>query len=143
MNYIYHHQISFDQCDPAGILFFANTWDICHRVYESWLLSLNPKWVFWFENQDWAIPIVNSEASFLRPIKPGTIMQVHLCLNKISDSSFTSVYEFIEEGASQRKTLTQCQITHVFVDKKTFKKIYVPSEVKTLFEPYLQKPLSS
>lgn len=132
MNYIYKYQIHFDECDPAGILFFANTWDICHRAYESFLLSLNSDWSFWFQNPEWIIPIISSKCDFQRPLLPGSNIELHLKITNLGNSSFTSLYQL----KINELLYSECSIVHVFTDKKTFKKIPIPKEIRDLFSPF-------
>lgn len=136
MKFIYKYQIHFDDCDPAGILFFANTWDICHRVYENWLLKLKNDYAFWFQNPEWIIPIITSKCNFHRPLKPGTLIDVELSVQNIGNSSFTTHYLLKKDS----EIAMDCSISHVFTDKATFKKTSIPEELLPLFQEYLENP---
>lgn len=134
MKFTHTVHIHFDDCDPAGIMFFANTWDICHRVYENWLLSLKNDYSFWFQNPEWIIPIISSKCDFHRPLTPGSNIQVELTLQNIGNSSITTHYLFKKDGV----TTMDCNISHVFTNRKTFTKISIPEDVKVLMQKYTE-----
>ncbi|MCB0371030.1 MAG: acyl-CoA thioesterase [Bdellovibrionales bacterium] len=132
MIYTSPYQIHFDECDPAGILFFANAWDICHRVYEGWLLKLKPDWTYWFNNPHWIIPIVNSSCNFHAPLPAGEKIEIQLQLKNLGKSSLHTQFTF----RNSDKIFLECQIINVFTSKQTFTKIDIPDEVRKLFDPY-------
>lgn len=134
MNYTLNYQIHFDECDPAGILFFANTWTICHRTYESWLLSLKNDWSFWFNHPEWLTPIVSSNCDFHQPLVAGSTIQIQLTVLKMRTSSFTTLYQFMKND----QIYLECTLIHVFTDKMTFKKMSIPNEIRNLFQPYIK-----
>lgn len=134
MKFTHPIHIHFDDCDPAGIMFFANTWDICHRVYENWLISLKNDYSFWFQNPEWIIPIVSSKCDFHKPLTPGSNIQVELNLQNIGNSSFTTHFLFKKDNV----VTMDCTISHVFADKKAFKKITIPEDIKNLMQKYLE-----
>lgn len=134
MKYTQEYQVHFDDCDPAGIMFFANVWDICHRSYEKWLLNLKNDWPFWFQNPAWIIPIVSSKCDFHRPLLPGTTIQIELSVEKIGSTSFTTHFQL----KSNNHLACDCFISHVFADKINFQKREIPLEIKNLLLPFVE-----
>ena len=133
--YKFQSYFHFNDCDPAGIFYFGNVTNLCHRVYEDWLLNLNPTWSFWFNNSEWIIPIRNSTVDYLGPMKAGDPFTIELSLSKLSESSFTSHFNATHPQTQQ--VYFTAEIVHVFVKKATFKKEPIPPSVRPLFESYL------
>ncbi|MBL7544754.1 MAG: thioesterase family protein [Bdellovibrionaceae bacterium] len=126
----------FNDCDPAGIFYFGNVPNLCHRTYENWLTSLKKDWGFWFNNSEWIIPIKNCQVDYQNPMKAGEPYLIQMVVGQMSQSSFTTQYR-----AVYPKTQTpyfKAEIVHVFVDKKSFQKTTIPMSIRSLFEPYLK-----
>lgn len=126
----------FNECDPAGIFYFANVPNLCHRTYESWLNSLQADWSHWFNNKDWIIPIKNCSVDYLSPMPAGAPFSIHLSLEQMSQSSFTTHYCAFHPET--KINYFKANIVHVFADKKTFRKTSIPENIRSLFTPYVK-----
>ncbi len=133
--YTHNSHFHFNDCDPAGIFYFGNVSNLCHRVYENWLTQLNPDWNFWFANSEWVIPIKNCTVDYASPMKAGQPFSIDLNLGHLSQTSFSSQYHAFHPLT--KVTYFKATIVHVFVQKSTFSKTAVPATVRPLFEPFL------
>lgn len=133
----YESHFHFNDCDPAGIFYFGNVPNLCHRAYETWLNRIKKDWSFWFSNPEWIIPIKNCTVDYLSPMKAGEPFCLELSIAQISQSSFTTQYHAIHPQT--KVSYFQAKIVHVFVDRNSFKKTNVPSSVRLLFESYLKE----
>jgi 1,4-dihydroxy-2-naphthoyl-CoA hydrolase len=119
-------RISFYDCDPAGILFFARVYEICHSAYEEMIQSIDLEEDYW-TNDNFVVPILKSEASYHKPIKYGEIITIEIVVCNLRDSSFELNYEIKNE---KNEVCTKVKTVHIFVDKKSWKKIGIVEEVK-------------
>lgn len=133
----YESHFHFNDCDPAGIFYFGNVPNLCHRTYETWLNTLKKDWGFWFNNSEWIIPIKNCTVDYLSPMRAGEAFCIQLTLSQMSQSSFTTNYHAFHPQT--KASYFNAQIVHVFVDKASFKKSSIPSIVRPLFETYLKE----
>ncbi|MGB8317975.1 MAG: acyl-CoA thioesterase, partial [Ignavibacteriaceae bacterium] len=78
-------RISFYDCDPAGILFFARVYEICHSAYEEMIQSFNFKDDYW-TNENFVVPILKSEASYHKPIRYDEMITVEIAVGNLRDS---------------------------------------------------------
>lgn len=127
----------FDECDPAGIYFFGKVPELCHRVYESWLLKLNSDWSYWFNNPEWIIPIKECRVDYRSPMPAGADFSINLSISEVRTSSFTTRYR-----ARQPKTgiiYFEAHCVHVFTAKSTFQKRSIPEIIKNSFQGYLSE----
>ncbi|NWF49462.1 MAG: acyl-CoA thioesterase [Ignavibacteriaceae bacterium] len=110
-------KINFFDCDPAGIIFYSRIFDFCHTAYEEMITEFGLKENYWL-NDNYVVPIIHSECSYLKPIKYGEEITINLSVSQLRNSSFELTY------AIRRNKELCCQVktVHVFVDKKEWKK---------------------
>ncbi len=84
-------KINFYHCDPAGILFYAKLFEICHSVYEEMISGFNLEENYW-QNDDYVVPIVKCDAGFYKPVKPGEEVTVELVVTELRETTFQLDY---------------------------------------------------
>ena len=118
--------INFYDCDPAGILFFARIFEICHSAYEDLIDSFKLQTDYW-NNENFVIPIIHTEAEFLLPLKFGENVTVEVSVSQLKESSFELYYVCRNDDD---KVTNKVKTVHIFVDKKKWKKTLIDPEVK-------------
>lgn len=118
-------KINFYDCDPAGILFYANLFKFAHKTYEALIESFKLV-AGYFNNENFVVPIIHTEGNYFIPMKPGDKFEVSVHASQIRTSSFELTYNFTDKKS---KVFAQVKTVHVFVDKKTFEKINIPTEI--------------
>ncbi len=126
--------INFFDTDAAGVLFFGNLFRLAHSAYEEFMSEGNFEKNY-FLDKEFAIPIVHTEANYLKPILPSTQLKVELTVEELKESSFALEYFFIN---GNQTILAKAKTVHVFVSKKEWKKTPIPADVKS----YLMKHVS-
>ena len=116
---------NFYDCDPAGILFFANLFKFAHYGYEQMMESFNLK-IDFFNDENYVLPIITSDAKFIKPIKAGERLELTILVSNLKDSSFELSYTFFHNN----DVLAEVKTVHVCVDKNEFKKIELPQSFK-------------
>jgi len=76
MLFTYRRTVHFADTDAAGVVFFANTLAICHEAYEEALGAAGIELRTFFSDTGVVVPIAKSEASYLRPLRPGDLVRV-------------------------------------------------------------------
>lgn len=125
--------INFYDCDPAGIIFFARIFEICHSAYEDLIKSFNLKTDYW-NNPDFAVPIIHTEGEYLLPLKPGDTVTVEVSVSKLKESSFELTYVCKNE---ESRVTNEVKTVHIFVDKRQWKKSPIESNVKNNLSKHL------
>lgn len=123
--FITKKKINFFDCDPAGILFFGRVFELCHSAYEDLIASFNLKEDYW-ANDEYVVPILNSEAHYHKPMKYGETISVEIKVSKLKTSSFELEYKCKNESGEE---CTIVRTVHVFVDKSTWKKHPMKAEI--------------
>jgi YbgC/YbaW family acyl-CoA thioester hydrolase len=128
--FIHKIKINFFDCDPAGILFYARVFQICHSAYEAMIQTFALKEDYW-NNSDYVVPITSSEARYHKPIKYGETITIELTVEQLKTSSFELGY-ICKNGSGE--VCVKVKTIHVFVDKQSWKKREITIEVKTGLE---------
>ncbi|MBA3721744.1 MAG: acyl-CoA thioesterase [Parachlamydiaceae bacterium] len=127
MIYSYEFFIPFHLSDPAGVLFFGNTFSLAHQAYERFISEhLKLSWDTWFKNSDWIVPIKHAESDYLRPLMAGKSCIIKLQVSKIGTTSFTLTHQFYQDEHECCVTKT----THVFCNKSTKRPQEIPEIVR-------------
>ncbi len=126
-------KVFFSDCDPAGILFFANIFKLAHSVYEEFILECDPRGEL-FEAEGTIVPLIHSEADFLRPIKLHETIIVNLIVTKLKEASFELTYEFEN---SKGELAAKVKTAHIFVSKSDFSKREIPKRYLEHFTSHL------
>jgi acyl-CoA thioesterase FadM len=80
--------ITFDQSDPAGILFFGNVFPLAHRAFERMLADAGIAWADWFASDTWTIPITRASADFSAPLPAGRTAELEVVVADLRTSAF-------------------------------------------------------
>lgn len=89
--------INFFDADPAGIVFFGNTFRYAHSAFEKFIASLGYNWDEFFRSEKSIFPIKHCECEYTQPLKPGRSCEVHCEVSKIGRTSFTMAYKIFSE----------------------------------------------
>jgi YbgC/YbaW family acyl-CoA thioester hydrolase len=120
-------KINFFDCDPAGILFYAKLFEINHSIYEDLIASFNFKFDYWHSGV-FVVPIIKTDGEYLKPVKAGDEITINLSVTLLKENSFELTYEWFN---AEGEMVTKARTVHVFLDKKSWKKIHIPEEIKT------------
>lgn len=122
--------VEFGMCDSGGVLFFARIFELTHSAYEEFILRSNLVNNY-FENEEIAIPLIRASSEFHKPITLHEVLKINIVVSKIGNSSFQLTTTFLDELVNTKAIVTT---THVFVDKKEFRKVNIPDEFLSLLK---------
>lgn len=119
-------RLSFYDCDPAGIIFYASLLKIAHSAYEKFLAQIIPNRNFFFD-EELVLPIIHCEADYYKPLKAFDEIDVSVIVMAVKDNSFELNYKF----EIDKKLYAEAKTVHVCVDKKKFEKTNLPNQLKS------------
>lgn len=125
--YSINTRINFYDCDPAGILFYANIFRKAHSAYELFLESLDLKKDY-FDDDKYVLPIVHAEADYKNILVSGDLVSIEVVVTSLRESSFELTYFFVDENKNIKATV---KTVHVSVEKESFEKTMLNKELKT------------
>lgn len=124
--FTYKRKINFHDCDPAGILFFARIFELCHSAYEEMISSFELGEDYW-NNPDYVVPILHSEAKYRNPLKYGDTAGVEIQVTVLKDSSFELSYKCRNQNGDD---CAEVRTVHVFVERSSWKKHPMKESIK-------------
>jgi 4-hydroxybenzoyl-CoA thioesterase len=126
--------IRFSHCDPAGIVYFVNFFDMVGGVVEDWFREAVglPFQEMHLERRV-GFPIVNTGCEFFRPAHLGDTLTLELAIAKLGRSSI----EFRVRGSvgGDEKFRARHKVAMVSLD--SFRPQPIPHEMRAKMESYL------
>ncbi|MCB9654957.1 MAG: acyl-CoA thioesterase [Deltaproteobacteria bacterium] len=131
--------VRFQDCDPAGVVFFARVFEFFHDAYAAFLTKAGLPLSRLLDEKVFMTPIVHAEADYHSPLRCGDEIQTTLCAITLGRSSMTIRYQ-IEKLSPKAPAPERCATgttVHVFVDGTSFAKIPIPPDARAALEPHI------
>lgn len=119
--------VHFDQCDPAGIVFYGNYAALGHRVLEEFIVSMGIPWEEWFACDRWGVPIRHLEIEYLKPLYAGQKYLAHASISKLGETSVSFEVKFKEVAGD---VCSRISSTHVFINVTQMKPLSIPDAIR-------------
>ncbi|MCC6551078.1 MAG: acyl-CoA thioesterase [Ignavibacteriaceae bacterium] len=119
--------VRFEDCDPAGIIFFANYFRYAQAAIAEYFNATDEFQEF-YNGAELVFPVISTGADFKKMVRLGDMLQIVLSVSQMKESSFEFLFEFFHEG---NKT-AELKIAHVCISKKTGAKQPLPEFIKKL-----------
>lgn len=128
-------KIRFSHCDPAGIVYFVNFFDMVNAIVEDWFAD-----VVGFDFEELHIqrrvgfPIVNTGCEFFRPCHLGDRLQLELSVAKLGNASI----EFAITGrvGGEEKFRARHKVALMSLDSQ--RAIQIPDDMRAKMLPYAE-----
>ena len=127
-------RIRFSHCDPAGIVYFVNFFDMISGCVEDWFreavgLPFNEMHIV----RRLGFPIVNTGCEFFKPARLGDTLRLELSIAKLGRSSI----EFEVRGSvgGEEKFRARHKVAMVSLD--TFRAMPIPEDMRAKMAAYL------
>jgi 4-hydroxybenzoyl-CoA thioesterase len=127
-------KIRFSHCDPAGIVYFVNFFDMVSGAVEDWFSE-----AFGFDAHSTFIrsrvgfPIVNTSCEFFRPCHLGDRLKLELTIAKLGRSSI----EFGVTGKVGAEEKFRARHKVVLMSLETQRALPIPMDMREKMEPYV------
>ena len=118
-----NRKVHLFEVDAAGVIFFGNVYNIAQEAFEFMIEKFDMPVASIIYQSEIIYPIIHSQAEYFSPIRLGQELTINVYLGKISESSFTLVYEMLSEHA----LLTRVKTIQVAVNKKKWEKSAIPT----------------
>lgn len=128
MSYRAHFVARFRDADPAGIVYFANYLDFCHRALESFFEEALHMPYADFIATGLGVPIVHVEGDFLRSIRFGESFWVEVLPLRVGNSSLQMQYTLQRASADQPSAVIR--LTHVVTELAIMKPVPIPEAMR-------------
>jgi 4-hydroxybenzoyl-CoA thioesterase len=125
--------IRFSHCDPAGIVFFVNFFEMISGIVEDWFREAVhlPFQAMHLERRI-GFPIVNTGCEFFRPCHLGDTLVLELAIARLGRSSI----EFEIRGRVEGDEKFRARHKVALVSLDSFKPLPIPDEMRAKMLPY-------
>jgi 1,4-dihydroxy-2-naphthoyl-CoA hydrolase len=117
MPFAYLRTVHFADTDAAGVVFFANFLAICHEAYEEALAAHGIELKTFFAENAVIVPIMKSEADYLRPLFCGDKLRITVSPTLLSENSFEIRFQIVKLGLVE-KVSARVHTVHVCTSPK-------------------------
>jgi 4-hydroxybenzoyl-CoA thioesterase len=128
--------IRFSHCDPAGIVYFPNYFDMFSSLIEDWYTEqLGVNYANLIMNERFGFPFVHIETDFKIPSRMGEHLDLTLLLTRIGRSSLSVVIVGHLAGIERLRA----RLVTAMMSLETQHAIELPHALRDKFEAYLQR----
>jgi 4-hydroxybenzoyl-CoA thioesterase len=128
--------IRFSHCDPAGIVYFPNYFDMFNGLIEDWYTEqLSVDYSALILNQHFGFPFVHIETDFKLPSRMGEHLDLTLLLQRVGRSSLSIVIVGHLAGIERLRA----RMVTSMVSIETQRAIELPPALRAKFETYLRR----
>ncbi len=128
MAFSHTRQVYLADTDAAGVVYFASVMNMCHEAYEESLAASGISLQQFLKDSQIAIPIVQAEVNFFRPLFCGDKILIELVTKQISDHEFAIDYQVIS-STQPPKNIAQGKTKHVCINPQTRKRVELPESI--------------
>lgn len=128
--FVVREEIFFHQCDPAGYLFFAESFVLAHQSIERFLSNTQIGRSGWFEHETVAFPLRHAECDYQSPLRAGDRCELTVRVVKVSTSSVVFEVTAVNDG---RRCFSATSV-HTAMSRVDHTKVALPSEVLSVLE---------
>ena len=132
--FISYNKVRMHDTDMAGILYFAKQFRFVHDALEDLVEKEGFSFDHLFNNSNFVFVIVHAEADYLTPVKVGDLLEVHVEVENLGNSSFTMVYRIFK---TNDVLMGKAKTVHVCLDAKTRQKTPIPDKLRKVFQKHL------
>lgn len=126
--------IRFSHCDPAGIVYFVNFFDMVGGVVEDWFReAVGLAFQEMHLERRVGFPIVNTGCEFFRPAHLGDTLVLELAVARLGRSSI----EFRVRGSVAGDEKFRARHKVAMVSLETFRSIPIPEDMREKMTPYI------
>jgi 4-hydroxybenzoyl-CoA thioesterase len=127
-------RIRFSHCDPAGIVYFVNFFDMINAVVEDWFgEAMGLPFQDMHITRRVGFPIVDTQCEFIGPCHLGDLLVLELAIGRLGRSSI----EFRIKGrvGQEEKLRARHKVAMVALD--TFRATPIPADLRAKMAPYV------
>lgn len=119
-------KVNFYDCDPAGILFYANLFRYAHTAYEEMLETFKLAKNF-FQDKEYVMPLIHAEANYIKTFNIHEKLEIEVNISQLRESSFELKFKFFD---IEHILKAEAKTVHVFVKKEGYEKVPLPKDLR-------------
>ncbi len=129
------YPILFSHCDPAGVVYFPQFFDLLHRTMEDWFnFGLEERFADLIMAKRLGVPTVKTHVDFVAPARFGDMLRVELRVLRLGRASVElGVDSFVDGQPCFKARHTICVIS-----LQTRKAVPIPDGLRARMQAYVK-----
>ena len=129
MAVILTRRIDFPQVDLAGIMYYPEYWDLCHRFFEeSWSQIAGIDYPTLITERRLGFPAVDNKCTFHSPLRYGDTVECKLWISHVGQTSVGWQYQYYNQIGT---LIWTAEVMTVCVDMDTLKPTPTPDDLRS------------
>lgn len=129
----YRHQFRHGQCDPAGIVYTPEFFNVFNCAVESWFCDhLGLSYYDLIGTRRVGLGYVNAHADFFSPVKMGEVVEIFIRIIKIGGKSYSLELNAMSGNQESLRGL----LTTVVTDLDKHSSISIPEDIRDALNRY-------
>ena len=121
-------RIDFPQVDLAGIVYYPQYWDLCHRFFEeSWPKIAEIDYPALIKNRRLGFPAVSNNCTFHAPLRYGDTVTCKIWISSVGNTSVEWNYRYYNQN---QELVWSAEVVTVCVDMDSLKPATIPEDLK-------------
>ncbi len=115
--------IRFSNCDPAGIVYFPEFFDLINSLVEDWFtIGMDTSYADLMMRQHIGTPTIDIQCEFIKPCRYGEHLTLELAVTKIGGASF----HLTETGSVAGELRWRTRHVLCFLSTETYRPVPIP-----------------
>ncbi len=132
--YTRNRRLLWGDCDPAGVLYTPQAFQLGMEIIEHWLIELiGYDWIALQNNFGLDTPTVRLNSEFKHAVRAGDEVELRLKIEKLGGSSINYIVEAFNETGQLCFIIDQVSC---FVGEESFKLVPIPDEFREKIAAY-------
>jgi 1,4-dihydroxy-2-naphthoyl-CoA hydrolase len=130
MAFAYERNVHFADTDAAGVVYFARYLSLCHEAYEECLAASGIALQPFFQQAGLLLPIRSSNADYLRPLRGGDRVRVHVTVRAQGEDAFATEYALERLEGPRARLAARVTLQHVCIRADARDRAPLPPELR-------------
>jgi 4-hydroxybenzoyl-CoA thioesterase len=127
------HAVRFSHCDPGGIVYFPNYFEMVYVTVEDWFdRAIEPNFETKLRQDQIGFPTVNTECDFFKPCRVGDRVAMHVSIARLGRSSL----EFLISGRVDGEERLRVRHMIALVSLETLRAVPIPGALRGKMAEY-------
>jgi len=115
--------IRFSNCDPAGIVYFPEFFDLINSLVEDWFtVGMDTSYADLMMRQRIGTPTIDIQCEFIKPCRYGEHLKMELAVTKLGRTSF----HLTETGTVAGELRWRTRHVLCFISNETYRPVAIP-----------------
>ncbi len=119
--------IRFSNCDPAGIVYFPEFFDLINSLVEDWFtIAMETSYADLMMRQHIGTPTIDIQCEFIKPCRYGEHLRLELAVTKLGRTSF----HLAETGTVAGELRWRTRHVLCFLSTETYRPVPIPEGLR-------------